>query len=479
MGHARPDGKGWATFAVALGLLLAPGSARAQDGGGWLSAFELLATGPELGGSDVPRDIPARKGSKASVVPPEVMARVLTDAGPRPVPTASAAESGPVVAPERGGGIPVYAEAGELQRINLQQDGAGGVLAQGGGRVSEPRVRLMQEDAPLPPFKALPVVVAVVPGLLLHGLGAWAAGDTATAKQLFAVEAVGLGLLGAGLVPIALTGASRRTIGPLYAVSLTGAGLFSMSMLANLYAVTSPGLGQGKVPSTLPPLEFDLGYQYVGDATADYQNFFAVGAVARLSAVRLEASARLAPDEGNAWIRAGAAYRLWGAPERAPGSGDGTALDVEGFATYHRYPTEGFTLGGGEVSLRGRYAMARLSPRMAGSFAEGSVGLSYQGYSYPGEVADDNLHGQLLYTFGYGVWLGRGGPFRGEAMLYYDHRKDGLVGGLRGRGGGIIGSFGLRGRVLLTDRWGVAAEAQAGGALMGRLSLVYAVGGDS
>ncbi|RYZ35897.1 MAG: hypothetical protein EOO71_33830, partial [Myxococcaceae bacterium] len=308
---------------------------------------------------------------------------------------------------------------------------------------------------------------------------AWAAGDTATAKQLFGVEAIGLGLIGAGLVPIALTGASRRTIGPLYAVTLTGAGLFSMSMLANLYGVISPGVGQGTVPSTLPPLEFDLGYQYVSDATADYRNFFALGAVARLESVRLEASARLAPDEGNTWIRAGAAYRLWGAPEQALGSGDGTALDVEGFATYHRYPTEGFTVGGGEFSLRGRYAMSRLSPRLSGSFAEGSVGLSYQGYVYPGPVADDNLHGQLLYTFGYGVWLGRGGPFKGEAMLYYDHRKDGLVGGLRGRGGGIIGSFGLRGRVLLTDRWGVSAEAQAGGALMGRLSLVYAVGGDT
>ncbi|NOK15310.1 hypothetical protein HNS30_40555, partial [Corallococcus exercitus] len=256
--------------------------------------------------------------------------------------------------------------------------------------------------------------------------------------------AIGLGLIGAGLVPIALTGASRKTIGPLYAVTLTGAGVFSLSMLANLYAVTSPAFDPGRVPDTLPPLEFDLGYQYVNDASAEYRNFFALGAVARLSAVRLEASARLAPDEGNTLIRAGAAYRLWGAPERTLGLGDGTALDVEGFATYHRYPTEGFTLGGGELALKGRYAMARFGPRFSGSFVEGGVGLSFQGYSYPGRVSDDNLYGQLLYTFGYGVWLGRGGPLRGEAVLFYDHRKDGLVGGLRGRGGGMIGSFGLR-----------------------------------
>ncbi|MBN8230479.1 hypothetical protein JYK02_23480 [Corallococcus macrosporus] len=447
MGHGRPVWSARATFAVVLGLVLASGAARAQDGGGFLSAFELLASGPELGGSDIPRDVPPRRASPPPVVPPEVMARVLTEGGPRPVPVASADESGPVVAPE-------------------------------GGRVSEPRVRLT-DGGPRPPFKALPVAVAVVPGLLLHGLGAWTAGDSQAARGLFAAEAIGLGLIGAGLVPIALTGASRKTIGPLYAVTLTGAGVFSLSMLANLYAVTSPAFDPGRVPDTLPPLEFDLGYQYVHDATAEYRNFFALGAVARLSAVRLEASARLAPDEGNTLIRAGAAYRLWGAPERTLGLGDGTALDVEGFATYHRYPTEGFTLGGAELALRGRYAMARFGPRFAGSFVEGGVGMSFQGYSYPGRVSDDNLHTQLLYTFGYGVWLGRGGPLRGEATLYYDHRKDGLVGGLRGRGGGMVGSFGLRGRVLVTERWGVAAEAQAGGALMGRLSLVYAVGGDT
>ena len=50
---------------------------------------------------------------------------------------------------------------------------------------------------------------------------------------------------------------------------------------------------------------------------------------------------------------------------------------------------------------------------------------------------------------------------------------------MRTRGGGVVGSFGLRGRALLTNDWGVAAEVQAGGAIVGRLSLIYAVGGES
>ncbi|RKG84025.1 hypothetical protein D7V97_43850, partial [Corallococcus sp. CA053C] len=133
------------------------------------SAFDLLASGPELGGGDVPRDVPARKGARTSVVPPEVVARALTDAGPRPVPVASADESGPVVAPERDEGIPVYAEAGELRRAAPEAEAS---PRPQGGRVSEPGVGLLR-DAPRPPFKAVPVAVAVVPGLLLHGLGSW------------------------------------------------------------------------------------------------------------------------------------------------------------------------------------------------------------------------------------------------------------------------------------------------------------------
>ena len=151
-------------------------------------------------------------------------------------------------------------------------------------------------------------------------------------------------------------------------------------------------------------------------------------------------------------------------------------MDLEAAALVHRYPTEAFTLGGGELFLRGRYDMARFSPRMAGSFAEMGVGFAMQGYLYAGPV-DDILFEQLLFTFGYGVYLGRGGPFRGEALLYYDHRKDDFPGGIKA-GGGVPGYVGLRGRMLLTGRWGVSADLQAGSALVGRVSLVYALGGE-
>ena len=343
-------------------------------------------------------------------------------------------------------------------------------------RVAPPSATLMPMQ-PRPDFRVLPVVASVVPGLLFHGLGPLVAGDTRTAGQLFAMQGTGLGLLIGSGIPIALTGASRRVIGPLYAVALTGASLFSISAMANIYSAVSPAFEPGVPAASLPPLELDFGYQYVSDPNFDYGHFLALGATARLDAVRLEATARWSVDEGNARVWVGGGYRLLGASERARGGEDGTAVELEVGAVYHRFPTEGFLMTGGELGLRGRYAMARMSPRLEGSFAEASMGLAFQGYRFFGPVSDDGLHQQLLFTFAYGVYLGRGGPLKGEALLYYDHRKDDYAGGLKG-GSGVPGHFGLRGRVLLSERWGVSADVQAGSAYVARLSAVYALGGE-
>jgi len=341
---------------------------------------------------------------------------------------------------------------------------------------------LEPKDAPLeavseerPPFRALPAAVSVVPGLVLHGLGSLTAGDSTLAGRLFLLEGTGLGLLAAGGVPIALTGASRHVIGPLYAVTIAGVGLFSVSLLSNLYAAVSPSFTPGTPALHLPRLELDLGYQHVSDPSFSYRHFVAAGARARWERVRVDAGVQWAPGEDNVRMRAGGAYRLVGAPEGARLGAQGSALDVEAAVLVHRYPAESFTLGGGEFFLRGRYDLVRLGSRLAGSFTEMGVGMAVQRYAYP-DVFDDRLSQQLLFTFGFGVYLGRGGPFRGEALLYYDHRKDDFAGGIRG-GAGVPGFFGLRGRALLSGPWGVSAELQAGAALVGRVSLIYAWGG--
>ncbi|MCP3136701.1 hypothetical protein [Pyxidicoccus xibeiensis] len=549
-----PPRSRWAALGMMWVLAMTPRVSFAQG----VSAFDLLSAGPELGGLDVPRELPTvlpasvppiRIGveqglaqgrvdvapgrtfslmgdvpTAAGTMPDAAAADVATESGPD---TARASVSDVAAAAVVAAGVSVsdgatadtarpdapvrqvLAEGAEssvpagssgsqaeaaistlgTEAAPSSSDGAGvaahlpgrpgvlpGPLAPNEGVLSpgmSPHLPMQER-----PFQVLPVAASVLPGLLFHGLGPLIAGDTHTAKRLFAMEGAGLGLIALGGVPIAFTGASRRTIAPLYAVTLAGFSMFGVSALANLYAVTSPAFDPGVPASSLPPLELELGYQYVSDPSFEYGSFVSVGALARFDSLQLKGSALMAPSEGNTQVRLGGAYRLLGESERARGSSDGTSLDAELFGLYHRYPTEGFTVAGAEVGLRGRYAMARVSPALAGSFAEASLGTSFHGYSYPGAVDDGNLSEQLLFTFGYGVWLGRGGPVRGDALLYYDHRKDDFAGGMRTRGGGVIGSFGLRGRALLTQDWGVAAEVQAGGAVVGRLSLIYAVGGD-
>ncbi len=467
----------WAVLAWMWVLVALPSTGRAQ------SAFDLLARGPEWGGRDVPREPPApvRPGAEAG-----------TRASVREVGSVDAVRSEAARTSSRGTSE-ISEEDEEAQTPGAAADGPGVTAPPAGAPtvlptplappgsgdgVLSPGLAPHSPLQPRPSFQVLPVAASVLPGLVFHGLGPWLAGDGNTAKRLFALEGTGLGLIALGGVPIVFTGASRRTIAPLYAVTLAGFSVFGVSALANLYAVTSPAFDPGMAPTSLPPLELEMGYQYVNDPAFDYGHFVSLGALARFDTVKLQAAARLSPDEGNTQVRLGGAYRLLGESERARRNTDGTALDVELFGLFHRFPTEGFTVAGAEVGLRGRYAMERVSPALAGSFAEASIGTSFQGYSYPGAVSDGNLSEQLLFTFGYGVWLGRGGPVRGDALLYYDHRKDDFAGGMRTRGGGVVGSFGLRGRALLTEDWGVAAEVQAGGAMVGRLSLIYAVGGE-
>ncbi|MCP3170068.1 hypothetical protein [Myxococcus qinghaiensis] len=492
-------------LALVGAFFVLPGRAQAQDPEP-LSAFELLARSPQLGGSDIPRDLPGRAtvGTPRRPRMPDA-SLPMPDLGmqsPLPAPEWRAASPGLFMSK----GEPVGAEASSPEVASAHPEGE---PASPSSELLAPASTASAADAPmgmpapltphgvpnspLSPvpastqalldssrsFKVVPAAVAVVPGLLFHGLAPALAGDGHTARRLFALEGTGLGLIALGGVPIALTGASRRTIAPLYAVTLAGFSVFGISAIANLYSVASPAFDPGVPASSLPPLEFEMGYQYVSDTAFDYDHFVSLGAVARFEEVKLEATARLSPNEGNTQVRMGGAYRLLGEPERRRAGSDGSSLDAELFGLFHRFPTEGFTVIGGDVGFRGRYAMSRVSPSLAGSFAEASIGMALQGYSYPGPVSDGNLHSQLLYSFGYGVWLGRGGgPFKGEAMLFYDHRKDGFAGGVRTLSGGVVGSFGLRARALLTETWGVAGEFSASGALVGRLALVYALGGD-
>jgi hypothetical protein len=81
----------------------------------------------------------------------------------------------------------------------------------------------------------------------------------------------------------------------------------------------------------------------------------------------------------------------------------------------------------------------------------------------------------LLARFGYGIYLGWPGSARGEIALYYDHRHDDFAAGFKmpGLGSGVIGHFGVEGRLFVTRQWGVAAEAAVGSAYITGLSILF------
>ncbi len=123
--------------------------------------------------------------------------------------------------------------------------------------------------------------------------------------------------------------------------------------------------------------------------------------------------------------------------------------------------------------------MARLGDTLAGSFAELSLGLGAELTSYDHPGAGSDLGELLLARFAYGVSLGRPGGVRGEASLYYDHRRDTFTGGISpgtGPGSGFAGFVGADLLLYIGARWGVRAGFEQGAARVAHLGLVMCLG---
>lgn len=328
------------------------------------------------------------------------------------------------------------------------------------------------------PRSPLAVGAAFVPGLALHGSGSWVAGRCSTALRLLAAEGIGLGLLGGGLAGLAASGASRRLVAPLALVSITGAALFTVSALADLYAVLGPRGEGGPAPlRTLPWLETRAGLFGVNDPTMRSDMFTMVGSDVRHGPFRLSPSAWFGGGDATRRLRLEGAYRFAGpttvrAPALAP---EPSSVELELALTNHDLRREDVSRTTGEIWVAGRYAMANVARELRGSFAEGAAGLGLASVRHVRSTDTDTL---LLARFGYGFFLGSPSLSRGDVTAFYEHRRDGLVGGMKipGIGAGYLGSVGARARVYLDDRFGVAVEAHAGAATMAGASLVFREG---
>jgi hypothetical protein len=339
----------------------------------------------------------------------------------------------------------------------------------------------------LPDRTAAAAAAAVVPGVLLHGSGHFAAGDRPTAWRLLGAEALGLGLMAAGFGGMGVTGASRRTIEPFIWTAVAGGGLFSTSWLADIYGVWAPAGGTGVSLRVAPVLEARLGTRYVADPTLAGAGLAGAALDLRAGRWRVSPSAWVAADSvRNDRFEAAVAFRIAGprAGADAPVVADGSFIDLVAGGIHHRYdePIAGplsaaFEMTSFELRMDGRYDLRRYAPSLAGSFVEGSAGVGLGAYTYPA-ASTTEANTMLLARFGFGLYLGRRADRWGELRLYYDHRHDDYAAGLKipGIGSGPLGHFGVDGKAFVTTRWGFWAQGEVGAAWVAGLGLIYRYG---
>ena len=333
------------------------------------------------------------------------------------------------------------------------------------------------DSRPPGPDGPLPTAAAVVPGLLVHGAGHYALGQPRTARRLLLMEGIGLGLFLSGGLTIVFTGASRYFVAPAASASMLGFGLFSTSYLADIYGTVSndggAALTRYRAPATW---ETELGYRRIEDPQFAYRDFMVERVSRQIGPLRLSPSGFFSTRGDTARYRIESQYRLAGNVED-PRPRDVSFLDVTLAFTHQRYRPEHFSRSLAELSLDARYDLARLGPTLRGAFIElgAGYGLARTDYDLTGLKVPSDLEHVLLGRIGFGVTLrGQSAP-GSEALLYYDHRHDDYVAGLklRGIGSGVIGHFGVAARWFFTERVGIALDAQAGSAYLGGASLLF------
>jgi hypothetical protein len=328
--------------------------------------------------------------------------------------------------------------------------------------------------------RALALPAAVVPGVVVHGTGHFALGEPRTARRLLLMEGIGLGLFFAGGLTIVFTGASRYFVAPAAATTMTGFGLFSTSYFADIYGTVSTDGGATLSRYRAPARwETELGYRRIEDSQFAYRDFLFQRVSRQIGPFRLNPSGWFDLRGGTARYRLEGQLRLAGNYED-PRPRDASYLDVTAGFVHQRHRPEEFAKSSAELSVDGRYDLARLGPTLRGAFVDLSAGyaISRIDFDVSSVPVPGDIEHVLLGRFGFGVMLrGQSAP-GSEAMVYYDHRHDDYAAGLKitGLGSGVVGHFGLSARWFFNDTIGVASDFQVGSAYVAGASLVFRSG---
>ena len=309
------------------------------------------------------------------------------------------------------------------------------------------------------------VTLAIVPGVIVHGIGSWVVHEKRAAKKLLIGEGAAIAVAaGAGL----LVGGSGGNPFTVAAVPLIvgGAGLFVQSWLTDIW-VAAGGRRMWRSPRARAPWSVELGTSWLHDAYRERALLRGGGRV-ELGRVDLGAFA-LADAVGDAQLgQADVRVRLLGPRATGEQVRHGSRLTVRAGSRYHRDAPDHVTEWTQELAIDGRLDLERSDPTFRSSFVELGTGLGLVRVAYANGARD--WSSELLARFAWGAYLGS----HGEATLFYEHTRDGLVGGLAAwRAAGFLGSVGATVDLRVRGPWGVRGALEIGNAYLTTLALVY------
>ncbi len=314
--------------------------------------------------------------------------------------------------------------------------------------------------------RAAAIGAAIVPGFLVRGAGSYVLDERRTAKRLFGAGTAGLAAGAIGGVAVFTSGGSPRLVWPGIPLALLGGGVYLSTWFADLWVAAGGEQVRGG-PRAAPPWSLELSTTLLRDP---YRSRALPGATARVELGRLGLGASALLDAGGD-ARTGdleARWRLLGAAAGVGPIAEGSRLYVRAAARYHRDDPDDVTLATAELELVLRGELRHLDPLLAGMFLELTAGAGVERATYARGVHD--LGSILLGRFAWGAYLGR----RGEAMLFYDHRRDHLAGGVYSyRAAGFTGSAGGAAQVAVAGPWAVRGQLEFGYAWLATLAVRY------